>query len=168
MDLNYARDTTSGAEGLQLIADLHASRPDIPLIAMTGWANIDTAVQAMRLGARICAQTVEQRRPVQVLRDEIAQARAGAAPARIAPNGAGGGLRAAAAVHAPGCGAASRRGGPASGLGATTTTCSRSATTGSRSASAMCAARASPPLCLSPASGQRCGRAPGPTPRRVT
>ena len=48
MDLNYARDTTSGAEGLQLIADLHATRPDLPLIAMTGWANIETAVQAMR------------------------------------------------------------------------------------------------------------------------
>jgi FixJ family two-component response regulator len=52
MDLNYARDTTSGAEGLQLITDLHAARPDVPVIAMTGWANVDTAVEAMRRGAK--------------------------------------------------------------------------------------------------------------------
>jgi len=37
MDLNYARDTTSGAEGLDLISDLHATQPHVPLIAMTGW-----------------------------------------------------------------------------------------------------------------------------------
>ena len=77
MDLNYARDTTSGAEGLQLIADLHAARPDVPLIAMTGWANIDTAVQAMRLGARgYVPKPWSNDALVQVLRDEIAQARA--------------------------------------------------------------------------------------------
>jgi DNA-binding NtrC family response regulator len=52
MDLNYARDTTSAAEGLQLIADLHERDPELPLIAMTGWASIDTAVEAMRRGAR--------------------------------------------------------------------------------------------------------------------
>jgi sigma-B regulation protein RsbU (phosphoserine phosphatase) len=77
MDLNYARDTTSGAEGLQLIADLHAARPDVPLIAMTGWANIDTAVQAMRLGARgYVPKPWSNDALVQVLRTEIAQARA--------------------------------------------------------------------------------------------
>ena len=86
MDLNYARDTTSGAEGLDLIADLHATWPDLPLIAMTGWANIETAVEAMRRGARgYVPKPWSNEALVQVLRDEIAhtrdarRARAGAA-----------------------------------------------------------------------------------------
>ena len=52
MDLNYARDTTSGAEGLALIGEVHGQQPRLPIVAMTGWANIDTAVEAMRRGAR--------------------------------------------------------------------------------------------------------------------
>jgi phosphoserine phosphatase RsbU/P len=75
MDLNYARDTTSGAEGLALIADLHKQRPDLPLIAMTGWANVETAVEAMRRGARgYIAKPWSNETLVQVLRDEIAHA----------------------------------------------------------------------------------------------
>ena len=86
MDLNYARDTTSGTEGLDLIADVHATWPDLPLIAMTGWANIETAVEAMRRGARgYVPKPWSNQALVQVLRDEIAhtrdarRARAGAA-----------------------------------------------------------------------------------------
>jgi len=86
MDLNYARDTTSGAEGLDLIADVHATWPDLPLIAMTGWANIETAVEAMRRGARgYVPKPWSNQALVQVLREEIAhtrnarRARAGAA-----------------------------------------------------------------------------------------
>ena len=56
MDLNYARDTTSGAEGLALIGEVHGVRPRLPIIAMTGWANVDTAVEAMRRGARSFVQ----------------------------------------------------------------------------------------------------------------
>jgi len=52
MDLNYARDTTSGREGLELLADVHASDPLLPVVVMTGWGSIDTAVEAMRRGAR--------------------------------------------------------------------------------------------------------------------
>jgi sigma-B regulation protein RsbU (phosphoserine phosphatase) len=51
MDLNYARDTTSGDEGLQLLADVHANDPLLPVLVMTGWGSIDTAVEAMRRGA---------------------------------------------------------------------------------------------------------------------
>jgi sigma-B regulation protein RsbU (phosphoserine phosphatase) len=76
MDLNYARDTTSGAEGLELISDLHASRPHLPLIAMTGWANVETAVDAMRRGARgYIPKPWNNEALVQVLRAEIDQAR---------------------------------------------------------------------------------------------
>jgi phosphoserine phosphatase RsbU/P len=52
MDLNYARDTTSGVEGLDLLAEIHASDSTLPVIVMTGWGSIDTAVEAMRRGAR--------------------------------------------------------------------------------------------------------------------
>lgn len=51
MDLNYARDTTSGAEGLALLADVHERDPLLPVLVMTGWGSIDTAVEAMRRGA---------------------------------------------------------------------------------------------------------------------
>lgn len=49
MDLNYARDTTSGREGLDLLAQLQS--PDAPpIVVMTGWATVGLAVQAMQRG----------------------------------------------------------------------------------------------------------------------
>ncbi|MCW0404772.1 sigma-54-dependent transcriptional regulator [Xanthomonas sacchari] len=51
VDMNYARDTTSGAEGLALIAQIAAQWPGLPVIAMTAWASIELAVAAMREGA---------------------------------------------------------------------------------------------------------------------
>jgi sigma-B regulation protein RsbU (phosphoserine phosphatase) len=51
MDLNYARDTTSGSEGLDLLAQLHGAENPPPVIVMTAWGNIDLAVEAMRRGA---------------------------------------------------------------------------------------------------------------------
>jgi len=51
MDLNYSRDTTSGREGLELIPRVRAQDPLIPIVVMTGWGSIDTAVDAMRRGA---------------------------------------------------------------------------------------------------------------------
>jgi sigma-B regulation protein RsbU (phosphoserine phosphatase) len=52
MDLNYARDTTSGREGLDLLAEVHSRDPLLPVVVMTGWGSIETAVEAMRRGAR--------------------------------------------------------------------------------------------------------------------
>ena len=51
IDLNYTRDTTSGREGLDLIAAVRARDSQVPVIAMTAWANVDLAVEAMRRGA---------------------------------------------------------------------------------------------------------------------
>lgn len=51
IDLNYAADTTSGNEGLDLVTRLREEVPELPLIAMTAWGSIDVAVRAMRLGA---------------------------------------------------------------------------------------------------------------------
>ncbi len=52
IDLNYARDTTSGREGLDLIPQLQALDASLPIIVMTAWGTIDVAVEAMRRGAR--------------------------------------------------------------------------------------------------------------------
>jgi DNA-binding NtrC family response regulator len=52
MDLNYARDTTSGAEGLDLVTRLRQADENLPIVVMTAWATVDVAVEAMRRGAR--------------------------------------------------------------------------------------------------------------------
>lgn len=52
MDLNYARDTTSGQEGLELLQKLQALDASLPVVVMTAWASVDVAVEAMRRGAR--------------------------------------------------------------------------------------------------------------------
>jgi DNA-binding NtrC family response regulator len=52
LDMNYTRDTTSGREGLDLLAQLEKLEPDLPVIMMTAWGSIDSAVEAMRRGAR--------------------------------------------------------------------------------------------------------------------
>jgi DNA-binding NtrC family response regulator len=52
MDLNYARDTTSGAEGLDLLNRIQASDTTLPVVVMTAWGSVELAVEAMRRGAR--------------------------------------------------------------------------------------------------------------------
>ena len=52
MDLNYQRDTTSGAEGLDLLTRLQLADGTLPVIVMTAWGTVDKAVEAMRRGAR--------------------------------------------------------------------------------------------------------------------
>ncbi len=51
IDLNYARDTTSGQEGLDLVTALQDRRMTAPIIVMTAWGSVDLAVEAMRRGA---------------------------------------------------------------------------------------------------------------------
>lgn len=51
IDLNYSRDTTSGLEGLELLARLRTLDPLLPVVVMTAWGGIDLAVEAMRRGA---------------------------------------------------------------------------------------------------------------------
>src|ERR1051325_8974997 len=52
MDLNYARDTTSGQEGLDLLTRIQKLDSTLPVIVMTAWGSVDVAVEAMRRGAR--------------------------------------------------------------------------------------------------------------------
>ena len=51
IDLNYARDTTSGEEGLDLLARLRNIDETLPIVVMTAWASVSLAVEAMRRGA---------------------------------------------------------------------------------------------------------------------
>jgi DNA-binding NtrC family response regulator len=52
MDLNYARDTTSGKEGLDLLNRIQSSDSTLPVIVMTAWGSVDLAVEAIKRGAR--------------------------------------------------------------------------------------------------------------------
>lgn len=51
LDLNYSRDTTSGAEGLELLSRVQALDNTLALVAMTAWGTIELAVDAMHRGA---------------------------------------------------------------------------------------------------------------------
>ena len=52
IDLNYARDTTSGEEGLNLLSRIQGLDPTLPVVVMTAWGSVEVAVEAMRRGAR--------------------------------------------------------------------------------------------------------------------
>ena len=51
LDMNYARDTTSGKEGLELISRVRALDPDLPIVVMTAWGTVASAVEAIKRGA---------------------------------------------------------------------------------------------------------------------
>ena len=77
IDLNYARDTTSGREGIDLISRIHALDPSLPIVVMTAWATVDLAVEAMRRGVRDFVQKPwENARLLQTLRKQVKHARA--------------------------------------------------------------------------------------------
>ncbi|MGI8919592.1 MAG: PP2C family protein-serine/threonine phosphatase [Pyrinomonadaceae bacterium] len=50
MDLNYARDTTSGQEGLDLITNIRKLDSTLPVVVLTGWGTVEIAVEAMQRG----------------------------------------------------------------------------------------------------------------------
>jgi len=52
MDLNFARDTTSGQEGLDALTRMQAIDSTLPVVVMTAWGSVGLAVEAMRRGAR--------------------------------------------------------------------------------------------------------------------
>ena len=76
MDLNYSRDTTSGEEGLQLVARIRAEHHELPIVVMTAWGNIELAVEAMRAGAQSFVQKPwDNRALIQVLEREVREGR---------------------------------------------------------------------------------------------
>lgn len=77
MDLNYARDTTSGEEGLDLLARIQELDGTLPVVVMTAWGTVDVAVEAMRRGARDFVQKPwENTRLLTTLKTQIALGRA--------------------------------------------------------------------------------------------
>jgi DNA-binding NtrC family response regulator len=72
MDLNYARDTTSGQEGLDLLNKLQTLDASLPVVVMTAWATVDIAVEAMRRGAKdFITKPWENLRLVAIVRNQI-------------------------------------------------------------------------------------------------
>lgn len=72
MDLNYARDTTSGQEGLDLLPRIQILDSTLPVIVMTAWSSVELAVEAMRRGARdFIPKPWENTRLLTVLRTQI-------------------------------------------------------------------------------------------------
>src|SRR6201987_3388381 len=72
MDLNYARDTTSGQEGLDLLTRIQMLDSTLPVIVMTAWSSVEIAVEAMRRGARDFVQKPwENIRLLSILRTQI-------------------------------------------------------------------------------------------------
>lgn len=72
MDLNYARDTTSGQEGLDLLSRVQAVDSNLPIVVMTAWGSVELAVEAMRRGVRdFVLKPWENSRLLSILRTQI-------------------------------------------------------------------------------------------------
>ena len=76
MDLNYTGDTTSGSEGIDLLARVRAIDESLPVVVMTGWGSVDLAVETMRRGVRDFVQKPwDNAHLLTTLRNEIAAGR---------------------------------------------------------------------------------------------
>jgi DNA-binding NtrC family response regulator len=77
MDLNYTRDTTSGKEGLTLLQWIRAVDDTVPVLVMTAWSSVESAVDAMRHGASDYIQKPwNDERLVNTLRTQVELGRA--------------------------------------------------------------------------------------------
>ena len=77
MDLNYTGDTTSGREGIDLLARVQALDSLLPIVVMTGWGSVDLAVESMRRGVRDFVQKPwDNHQLLATLRTEIDRGRA--------------------------------------------------------------------------------------------
>ncbi|TVZ41327.1 DNA-binding NtrC family response regulator [Alteromonadaceae bacterium 2753L.S.0a.02] len=50
-DMNFTEDTTSGKEGERLFSEIRSHYPDIPVILITAWAHLESAVALVKSGA---------------------------------------------------------------------------------------------------------------------
>src|SRR5688572_13516747 len=50
-DMNFAADTTGGEEGRALYHQIRERHPDLPVILLTAWTHLDTAVELIKAGA---------------------------------------------------------------------------------------------------------------------
>ena len=84
MDLNYTRGTTSGKEGLDLLARMRELDSTLPVVVMTAWSSVELAVEAMRRGARdFVPKPWKNERLLSILRTQIDLGRALRATRRL-------------------------------------------------------------------------------------
>lgn len=50
-DMNFSADTTSGEEGVALFHEIRQRHPGMPVMLLTAWTHLETAVELVRLGA---------------------------------------------------------------------------------------------------------------------
>jgi DNA-binding NtrC family response regulator len=50
-DMNFAPHATSGAQGIELFRRLRKADPELPVLLMTAWTSLETAVQLVKEGA---------------------------------------------------------------------------------------------------------------------
>ncbi len=75
LDLNYTRDTTSGSEGMDLLARIKASDTILPIVVMTAWGSVELAVEAMhRGGGDFVLKPWNNRQLLEILRTQIEHA----------------------------------------------------------------------------------------------
>jgi len=50
-DMNFSREATSGEEGIALFRSLRRLQPELPVVLLTAWTHLETAVELVRAGA---------------------------------------------------------------------------------------------------------------------
>ncbi len=50
-DMNFTADTTSGKEGVALFRAIRERHPDLPVVLLTAWTHLETAVELVKAGA---------------------------------------------------------------------------------------------------------------------
>jgi DNA-binding NtrC family response regulator len=86
-DMNFTADTTSGEEGAALFRDIRRRRPELPVILLTAWTQLEAAVELVKAGAadyiakpwdnRKLLATVKNLLELSETRRELARRRAG-------------------------------------------------------------------------------------------
>ncbi len=49
--MNFGADKTSGEDGIRLFRRIHGADPELPVLLITAWASLETAVQLVKEGA---------------------------------------------------------------------------------------------------------------------
>jgi DNA-binding NtrC family response regulator len=80
-DMNFRREATSGAEGVRLFREIRARAPGLPIILLTAWTHLETAVELVRSGASdYIAKPWEDARLITTVRNLLDLRSARAAP----------------------------------------------------------------------------------------
>jgi DNA-binding NtrC family response regulator len=87
-DMNFQADTTSGEEGVALFEQIRARHPDLPVILLTAWTHLESAVDLVKAGAAdYLAKPWDDRKLLATVNNllELSQARRVGAPPRRRP-----------------------------------------------------------------------------------